>query len=93
MHVEWLAGEVIIEHHLSTDECLQGEGREHVQTKAKPCNVHHRVVGWEIVEHIAQRLVAKGQEARKRHEHAGEHRDAGGDVGDFAETINGRCFQ
>lgn len=93
MHVERLPGEIVIEHHLSTDEGFQGERREHVQPKAQPCDIHHRVVGREVVEYVAERLVAKGEEARKRHEHAGEHRYAGGNVGDFAETIDGRRFQ
>lgn len=76
VQVEGVSRKVVVEHDLAAHKGLKRQRGEHVEPEAEPCNRHHGVVGREVVEHIAQRLVAKGQEAREGHEEAGEHRHA-----------------
>ena len=93
VHVERLAREVVVEHDLAADEGLEGQGGEHVEAEAQAGHVDHDVVAGEIVEHVADGLVAKGEEARERHEHAGEHGDARRVVGYLGEAVDGRGLE
>lgn len=53
IHVEGLVREEVCQHHFTADKCLQGQGGEHVEAKAKTCNVDHGVVCGKVVEDIA----------------------------------------
>lgn len=93
VHVEGLPREIVVEHDLAADKGFERECCQHVKTKAESCEVHHGVIGGEVVEHVAKRLVAKGEETGEGDKHAGEHGDAGGEVGYFAEAVDGRGFE
>lgn len=93
IHVEWLAGEVVVEHDLAAHKGLEGQCCEHVQAKAQPCNIDHGVVGWEVVEHIALCLVAKGEKPSQRQRQTGHHGDTSRVVRDFGEPVDRRFFE
>lgn len=93
VHIERLPREIVVEHDLAADKSLERERGQHVQAETQPRHVDHRVVGGEIIEHIAQGLVAKGEKPREGHQQAGEHGDARGEVRYFAETVDGRSLE
>lgn len=93
VHVERFAREVVVEHDLAADKGLERQRGEHVEAEAQARDVDHGVVRGEVVEHVAQGLVAEGEEAGEGHEEAGEHGDACGEVGDSAEAVDGWCLE
>lgn len=93
IHVEGLAGEVVVEHDLTAHKGLERERREHVEPKTQPRHVDHGVVGGEVVEDVAERLVAEGEETGQGHQQASEHADARGVVRHFAEAVDGRGLE
>lgn len=93
VHVEGLAGKVVVEHDLAADKGLERQGREHVEAEAQPRDVDHGVVGGEVVEHIALRLVAEGEEPGERHDEAGHHGHARADVRDLGEAVDGGLLE
>lgn len=44
IHIEWLAGEPVVEHYLSAYEGFERQGGEHVQAETESGNVDHYVV-------------------------------------------------
>lgn len=64
------------QHDFATHKRLEWQRGQHVEPEAQPRNVDHAVVGGEIVEDIAEGLVAKGEEAGESHGKACEHGDA-----------------
>ena len=60
--------EPVVVHDFSAHKGLKRQGCQHVQAKAEARNVDHEIIIRKVVEHIAERLVAKGQVSRKRHE-------------------------
>lgn len=93
VHVEWLTGEPVIQHDFATDESFEREGGEHVEAEAEPGNVYHGIVGGEVVEDVALRERAEGEEAGEGHEEAGEHGDGGTVVRDAGEAVDGGRFE
>lgn len=93
VHVEGVAGEIVVEHHLAADKGFQRQSGEHVEAETEAGDVDHGVVGGEVVEHVAEGAVAKGQKTNEGHEQAGDHGDAGGDVGDEGEAVDGGGFE
>ena len=87
--VKGLVGVKVGDHDLAADKGLEGQRRQHVEAEAQAGHVDHGVVGREVVEHVAQRLVAKREEAAERHDEAGEHGDAGGVVRHAGEVVDG----
>lgn len=67
VHVEWIAGEVVVEHHFAADEGFEWESGEHVKSETEARDVDHCVVGGEVVEYVTLGEVAEGQEAREGH--------------------------
>ena len=62
-----------IDHHISTDEAFERQGRDHVQAKTQSCDVDEQVVGGEIVEDVAERAVAESEETCQSHCETGKH--------------------
>ncbi|KAM0134030.1 hypothetical protein ACHAP3_005747 [Botrytis cinerea] len=60
MHVEWVAGEPVVEHDFATDECFEREGGEHVETEAETGEVDEGVCGGEVVEDVAEGFGTEG---------------------------------
>lgn len=87
--IETLMRKEIVLDYLSTDEQLQGQSREHVQTKAEPCNVNERVVRREIVEDISLRFVGEYEVSRDCQRATSEQRDQRGCMSDSGKTIEG----
>ena len=54
-------GEPVVVHYLSTHKGFERESGEHVEAKEQARNVDHEVIVWEVIKHIAERLVAKCQ--------------------------------
>lgn len=77
----------------ATDESFEGQGGEHVEAETETGNVDHGVCGRKVVEHVALREGAKGEEAAKGHESAGNHGDEGAVVRDASKAINGRRLE
>lgn len=67
VHVEGLAWEPVIEHHFAADEGFKWERGEHVEPEAEARDVHHGVVGGEVVKDVAFGLGAEGEEAGEGH--------------------------
>ena len=74
-HAERTIGVKVRLHHLSADKGLQGQRRQHVEAEAQPRHVDHGVVCGEVVQDVAQCLVAKHEEAGKGHYEARQRRD------------------
>jgi len=87
LRVEGFIGEVVVRHHLSADEGLEWQSRQHVESKAEPSDVDHDVVGREVVEHIALRFVAKGEVAGQGHDQARYHGNACRIMRDDGEAV------
>lgn len=85
--------EIVLVHDLPADEGLKRQRGEHVQTEEETCDVHHHVVVWEVVEHIAECLVAKGQVSRECHDETRYQGYTGAVMGDAREAIDGRLSQ
>ena len=62
--VVWFVCEPVLVHDFAADEGFEGERSEHVEAEEEAGNIDHQVVLREVVEHVAKRLVAKGQKAR-----------------------------
>ncbi|TGO86853.1 hypothetical protein BPOR_0272g00110 [Botrytis porri] len=89
MHVEWFAGKPVVEHYFATDEGFEGEGGEHVETKAETGEVDEGVCGGEVVKDVAKGFGAEGEEAREGHEETGDHGDGGAVVCYGGEAVDG----
>lgn len=86
--VVWLVRKVILVHDFTTHEGLEGKSGQHVQAEEEARDVDHEVILGEVVEHVAEGFVAKGEVARERHDKAGNERDASAIVGDTREAVD-----
>jgi len=93
VHVKGFRGEIVIEDYLAADEGFEGESGKHVEAETEASEVHHGVVGGEIIEHVALGQVAEGEEAGERHEETGDHGDAGAIMGYGGEAVDGGGFE
>lgn len=80
-------------HDLAADESLEGHGGEHVEAEAEAGDVDHGVVAAEIVEHVAEGLVAEDEKAGQRHDEAGHGGGSHGVVRHAGEVVNCRGFE
>ncbi|TGO57430.1 hypothetical protein BOTNAR_0201g00160 [Botryotinia narcissicola] len=60
MHVEWFAGEPVVEHDFTTDKSFEGEGGEHVEAETETGEVDERVCCGEVVEDVAEGFGTEG---------------------------------
>ena len=86
-------GEPIVVHYFSTHKRFERERGKHVEAEEEARNVDHEVVIWEVVKHVAQRLVAKGQVARESHDETCDQGDAGAIVCYAREAVDGGFAQ
>jgi hypothetical protein len=83
-----LVCEPVFVHHLSAYKGFERQRGEHVEPEKETGNVHHQVVVREVVEHVAKRLVTKGEVARQCHNKARNQRDTSAVMRDAREAVN-----
>lgn len=85
-----LVGKPIVVHDFSADKGFERQGRKHVEAEKEASDVDHDIVVWEVVEHVAKRLVAKGQVPRQCHDEACDKRYTSAVMCDSGKAINCR---
>lgn len=83
-------GKPVFVHDFTTHKSLEWQCGEHVEPEEEASDVHHQVVVGEVVEHVAQRLIAKGEIAGECHDKTCNTRYTGTVVCDAREAIDGR---
>lgn len=93
LEVEVIVRPEVREHDLAADKGLKGEGGKHVEAKGETGDVDHGIIAREVVQDVAESLVAEGEETSERHDETGGHGDAGGVMSYAREVIDCWCAE
>merc|ERR1712000_211911 len=77
----------------AADEGLQRERGEHVQPEAETCDINPGVVAGEVVEHVAEGLVAEDEKPGQRHDETRHGGGADGVVRYAGEVVDRRSLE